>query len=300
MFSKKNTQHLESLDTLSTQELEAILQADRQRADTDDLETVYEALAILEKRGALESCHGDVDAAWKEFQTHYSIPEGDNESLYPSELPTELAAAKKKKRSVWKPLASLAAVLALMLFMAMPVFGKESLFRHIGRWTESVFNFSDGKQHSGYLDNTGGDIAFSNTDLVDIYVELVAQGCEAQVVPTWIPEGYSLRELSTAETPRNIRVYAYFENGEKSLSLCFIILTEQVSGGYYHEKSDDAVVIENINGIDHYFFQNCGQANCCWVTNNVECSIGGDISEEDLQKVIRSIYSEVEESEKNN
>lgn len=299
MFNKKNTQHLDDLEALSTQELEAILQADRQQEDTDDPETVYEALAILEKRGALESCHEDVDAAWKEFQTHYNIPEGDNESLYPCELPAELAAAKKKKRSVWKPLASLAAVFALMLFMAMPVFGQESLFRHIGRWTENVFSFSGGKQHTGYPEDIGGDTAFSNTDLIDVYVELTAKGCEAQVVPTWIPDGYSLRELSTAETPRNLKVFAYFANGEKALSLCFIILTEQVSG-YYHEKSDDAVVIENINGIDHYFFQNGDQAKCCWVANNVECSISGDISEEDLQKVIRSIYSEVEESEKNN
>ena len=114
MFNKKNTQHLDDLEALSIQELEAILQADRQQEDTDDPETVYEALAILEKRGALESCHEDVDAAWKEFQTHYNIPEGDNESLYPCELPAELAAAKKKKRSVWKPLASLAAALALL------------------------------------------------------------------------------------------------------------------------------------------------------------------------------------------
>lgn len=301
MFSKKNTQHLDALDALSTQELEAIIQADRQQKTTDDLDAVYEALAILEERGALESCHADVDAAWKEFQTHYNIPEGDNAALYPSELPTERAAtAKKKKRSILKAISTAAAVFVLMMLMAAPVFGEKSLIQYVGQWTKSVFVFSDGGYHDGYTEEGSKDIVFKNADLVDVYKEVSLQGCNARVVPTWIPDGFSLTLLQTDKTPWDIMVHALFENGDETLSLAYLIPVEDTSAPGNYEKSNGEVTVENIKGIDHYFFQNASQYACCWVTDGVECSISGDITQETLQKIIRSIYSEVEKSEENN
>ena len=301
MLSKKNTQHLDALDALSTQELEAIIQADRQQKTTDDLDAVYEALAILEERGALESCHADVDAAWKEFQTQYNIPEGDNAALYPSELPTEGAAtAKKKKRSIWKAISTAAAVFVLMMLMAAPVFGEKSLIQYVGQWTKDVFSFSDGKYHSGYTEEGKGDITFKNNELIDIYTEILMQGCDASVVPTWIPDGYILSELSTTETPQSTNIVALFSSGDKFIKIFYAIHTETVNAVPYYEKSDDEVKVEKIAGVDHYFFQNADQYVCCWVREGVECSISGNMTQEELQKIVRSIYSEVEESAENN
>lgn len=297
MFSKKNTQHLDALDALSTQELEAIIQADRQQKTTDDLDAVYDALAILEERGALESCHADVDAAWKEFQTHYNIPEGDNAALYPSELPTEGAAKKKKKRSILKAISTAAAVFVLMMLMAAPVFGEKSLIQHVGQWTKSVFAFSDGGYHDGYTEEKNDDIIFKNADLIDVYAEVLTQGCEVRVVPTWIPDGFSLSMIDSWKTHSYIWICALFENGEKTITLSFAILTEANSAGYFHEKSNGEVMVENIAGVDHYFFRNADQYVCCWVRDSVECSISGNISQDELQKIVRSIYSEVEERE---
>lgn len=301
MFSKKNTQHLDALDALSTQELEAIIQADRQQKTTDDLDAVYEALAILEERDALESCHADVDAAWKEFQTHYNIPEGDNAALYPSELPTEgAAAAKKKKRSIWKAISTAAAVFVLMMLMAAPVFGEKSLIQYVGQWTKDVFSFSDGEYHDGYAEEGNGDIAFKNDELINVCTEVLMQGCEARVVPTWLPDGYVLRELYSSQVPSHTGVHALFENDENTISMYYAIHNESSNSNLYHEKGEGELNIIEIAGIDHYFFQNASRSVCCWVTDGVECSISGNIAREELQKIVRSIYSEVEESEENN
>lgn len=300
MFNKKNTQHLDALDALSTQELEAIIQADRQQKTTDDLDAVYEALTILEERGALESCHADVDAAWKEFQTQYNIPEGDNAALYPSELPTEGATtAKKKKRSIWKAISTAAAVFALMMLMAAPVFGEKSLIQHVGQWTKSLFTFSDGKYHSGYAEEDE-DIAFKNSDLANIYTEALIHGCDARVVPTWIPDGYTLSELFSSEMPEFVEIYAFFTNGEYTLNFAYTISATESGTDYHYEKNENVVKNVKIAGIEHYYFQNAGRSACCWIADNVECFVDGNVTLEELQKIIRSIYSEVEESEESN
>lgn len=300
MFNMKNTQHLDYLDALSTQELEALIQDDWQQESADNSETISRALAILEERGALACDCVDVDAAWQEFQTRYNIPEGENASLYPGRLPADRAAAgKRRSRSILKALSAAAAVFALVLFMAMPVFGSESLFRLFGQWTESMFTFSDEQGNAGdppKMDEYRTD----NPGLMTVYKEILAQGDYDHVVPAWLPEGFSLSELSTTPMPRYTKVVAAFSKDEKTLTIVYLIYGGNVSSDFLSEKGDGEVKMVEIAGVDHYFFQNNDQWLCCWVRNNIECSIGGDISENDLQKVIQSIYSEVEESEKNN
>ena len=79
MLDEKNWSELE---TLSTEELEALIQADWQQQSTDESDKIYRALTILESRGALACGSVDVDAAWQEFNTHYNTPEGKNACLY--------------------------------------------------------------------------------------------------------------------------------------------------------------------------------------------------------------------------
>ena len=44
------------------------------------------------------------------------------------------------------------------------------------------------------------------------------------------------------------------------------------------------------DGIEHYIMTNNRQINAVWTNKNYECSIGGDISEDELRKMIDSIY----------
>ncbi len=288
MLDEKNWSELE---TLSTEELEALIEADWQQQSTDESDKIYRALTILESRGALACGSVDVDAAWQEFNTHYNTPEGKNACLYPIQTPTEGAAPKKARRVVWKALSAVAAIFTLVLILTVPVFGEKNLIEYVGQWTKDHFNFSDGKYHSEYAEEGSGDIAFKNAELIDIYMELLAQGCNARLVPTWIPDGFSLVELTTEETPRNIKVVACFAGGEKNIVLSYAIHTEAVSSLPYYEK-DDLLTVENIAGIDHYFFPNASQNVCAWVSGRIECSISSNISQQELRKMVLSVYTD--------
>ena len=288
MLDEKNWSELE---TLSTEELEALIQADWQQQSTDASDKIYRALTILESRGALACGSVDVDAAWQEFNTHYNTPEGKNACLYPIQTPAEGAAPKKARRIVWKTLSAVAAIFTLVLILTVPVFGEKNLLQHIGQWTKHNFTFSDGKYHGGYTEEGSGDIAFQNAELIDVYMELLAQGCNARLVPTWIPDGFSLVELTTEETPRNIKVVACFAGGEKNIVLSYAIHTEEVSSLPYYEK-DDLLTVETIAGIDHYFFPNASQNVCAWISGRIECSISGNISQQELRKMVLSVYTD--------
>jgi hypothetical protein len=90
---------------------------------------------------------------------------------------------------------------------------------------------------------------------------------------------------------RFIQVYAFFENGDQYLTLNYSILTGEEGTGYYYEKSDDEVVLENIAGVDHYFFRNASRYVCVWMVDGVECSISLSGSLEELRKIVCSIYA---------
>ena len=59
-----------------------------------------------------------------------------------------------------------------------------------------------------------------------------------------------------------------------------------------YEKNDNDVTVEKISGIDHYFFQNASQYVCTWMIDGVECSISGNISQQELRKMVLSIYTD--------
>ncbi len=141
-------------------------------------------------------------------------------------------------------------------------------------------------------ETTQADSNSQNPALRDLSREVVAQGCNATVVPTWLPEGLSLTQLETSETPWNIMVHAIFENGAGTLSITYLIPIGDASAQGYYERSDDEVVVEKIAGIDHYFFRNASRYVCVWMADGVECSISLSGSQEELRKIVYSIYAD--------
>jgi hypothetical protein len=57
-----------------------------------------------------------------------------------------------------------------------------------------------------------------------------------------------------------------------------------------HEKKAENITVWNIANIDHYVIFNNQTLIVTWVTENIECSISADCPEEDVYKLIYSIY----------
>lgn len=73
------------LSRLSTEQLEEILRADLASPDHDDDAAILRVLSLIEERerAAPTGRLPDTELAWETFLTHYAIPEGEGQSLYP-------------------------------------------------------------------------------------------------------------------------------------------------------------------------------------------------------------------------
>ena len=58
-----------------------------------------------------------------------------------------------------------------------------------------------------------------------------------------------------------------------------------------HEKKAESVAVWNLAGVDHYVISNNNTWIITWVINNIECTITTDCPEEDVYRLIKSIYT---------
>ena len=290
------------LEQLSMERLEEMLTLDADPlSDQEDEEYIDAILEVTLKR---EKEHPtgrltDVDKAWEDFQKYYNTPEGEGISLYPNEdvssghpiiqNPTPIAPRVKRNR-LKRLLLSAAVVACLIVFGLPPAMGYTSFLEMIGQWTESVFHFApqatepnqsaEGNNNPGLLDE------YDNLhEAVDAY------GFSENIVPTWVPEGF-VSEFAT--------VNSFPEFGETEFSSLYtnkdgqsisILIVKRATVEVRSYEKDGNPLEEYIAGdVTHYIFENNGQLTAAWYNEFFECSIVTDITLDDLEKILDSIY----------
>ena len=121
------------------------------------------------------------------------------------------------------------------------------------QWTQDIFQFQPEMNISQSEAYEGGTLLDDDETLQGLLAE---QSVFDVVSPTWIPEGFILSEISAysdADPPTYVALYEDSADGT-SVIVSVIVAT--------------------------------------WFTDNLECSITGEISEEDLETMINSIYEE--------
>ena len=107
------------------------------------------------------------------------------------------------------------------------------------------------------------------------------------LVPTWIPNGYALDDITIDETPFQ-RVYiAIYKNGEK-----YIWITVQSYLDSDPEKieiNEDIVEIYKVSDLEIYIFSNNEQFSAAWAKDTYECIISGDLTLDEIKTMINSI-----------
>jgi hypothetical protein len=89
--------------------------------------------------------------------------------------------------------------------------------------------------------------------------------------------------------PEETMFCALFEYEENLLVIQISVLLNQHMGGVY-ERNDEDVYIFHRNGIDHYIMTNMDLVIAVWRSHNFEYSLSGNITEEEVMKIINSIY----------
>lgn len=288
------------LDQLSTQELEDLLQKDAEAPDGGDLDMVMYIMEVIEKRegGVDKTAAAD---ALKDFFSDYATPEGNGLRLYPgddqsdkeakSDSQKELQKARRRRLSL-KGAGIIAAVLVCVFSLAAcSVGGIGRFFQMVGKWTSEVFAFEN--TYDGDISKVdGAEIAapLENAQYASMEEALAAYGITEKVVPTSFPEGFEIVavEVNRFENPDFVKFCAMYQGGDHYLILQVRQILDLNMENF--EKGSDAVTEYVKDGIRHYFYTNVDSNCVTWFNGNLECSIGTDISKDDLIAVVDSIY----------
>ena len=181
--------------------------------------------------------------------------------------------------------ASVVLVLGLLLFALPGTASAGKLGAVLAGWTDSIFQFF-----------TPGEPAYSteeyifrtdNPGLQQIYDAATELGITEPVVPMWLPEGFELEELNVFQFADEFSLSATLGSEDKYV---FIVICKNNTASFQHEKNTQRIKVIEVANIDHYLISNTENDIVTWMTGNMECSITTDCREENIYRILNSIY----------
>lgn len=289
------------MEQLSTSRLEELLLQDFRSPDSGELDMagLYQAAQVLASREPYSS--SDADRAWESFRENY-LPFAESSPRYSGcddGAPPSPDAASGRRPSFWRRrwlrVAVAAAVLAAALFSLSAVAAASGydLWRHLAQWTDEVIQLTPGQIARTEEDDIR--IPEEPAEYDTIQEALTDCGLTRSVVPQWFPEGFRQTDLVVDAGLSDFLIFqAVYQRDDDVivLFLCVHLPREDGSlGSYGHFQKDEGDPIPyEAGGIIHLLSTNMGRAVAVWANGPVECAISGDITMEELQQIIDSIY----------
>lgn len=294
MAEGKRTQQQCELKQMSTEALEAIICADAAHPG------MYEAFyidAVLDELVCRNTRNGKTKSK-EELQGLWAKIAGDVQQKKDRETVEKIEAwaMSDSKRTgsragrMWLRVSAAAAVLAFVILFVPVAEGTTSLFDVLVNWTEEVFSISiqgnppavtDPLDNPEYEDNNEG--------LTQLREKLREYGVTERVVPTWIPERFSLAKISDYVLPNGNYIFATFTCEETSLILMYCVRGNETP--FIGEKDANNTNVITINNITHYISSDLSEIRCAWVNGRTENLITGEVSDQEMVSIVNSIYN---------
>ena len=282
----------------STEDLEELLALSfsmEDGAETDEayITTIREVIREREEKEAdQEKRQAEVDAAWREFQEYRAERDrekaeadglADASGKFPGEpsRPLEKVHTAKKPGRVLRSCAAAAAVIVLLCGTAY-AFGW-NIFQALADWTAETFQFL-----------TGTEPEMAEYGVFDRLYKNVSMETDIPVVPRWAPEGTEEAEQprTSVRNDRTRIVGKYLVDGKEFTIRITIYDAIPESYDTIYQKNDGSAHPYEAGGITHYIVENVDNISAMWTNGYIEGHIQGNISIEDLQLMIDSIYEE--------
>lgn len=281
------------LEQISTEKLKSMVLSDFLSGDSDDeandefITRVLEEIARREENDP-SAPQFDVEAGWERFQSRFF----SGEELVSQGRPTQAKADKAKsslpRRIVFRPLriAAITAVVILLSVMMASALGFGP-FNMIAEWTQEIFQFK-----SEDAPQDGIEVVPESHFRQDQTPETVLEelGISASVWPTWYPEGFELSGTQVYDDIYEPFITALYENKSTERSIIVSIVIHQEPISTVHEKDETPVKTYLENDIEHFIMRNNKSIIATWFVDNLECTITGHVSEDELKTMIDSIY----------
>ena len=308
-MSEQERGRWDRLDAMPTEALEELLRLDSQLPEGEGLgaDAVLRAAEVIARRESAGpgTAYPDVDQAWQRFLTKYypceplalaeETPGAPGMAPPPPPAPEGAVRPRRGRNVRWLTRAALAAAAIAVLLLATTVtasaFGYD-LWGVIAEWSKETFTFTandradrpapDAHQAGASSGPEGGEYA-SLQDALDSY------GISTPLAPAWIPERFELDSVNVENTP-----FTFFRESYKYYDdiLTISVLLHKESLQQYSQWQKDEGIPEpyNVGGVTHYLMTNMGREKAVWLNGNYECGITGDITHEELLRMLDSIY----------
>lgn len=260
-----------ALEGLPTRQLEEMLQEELTREQPNS-QNIRLALKILQEREKDDPVEAgpEAEAAWEKYLDDIDEP------IY-----------EHSPKGRWAlRIASVAAIVILLLAALPQEASARNFFERLISWTDSVFALIGPED----ADNITGEYVFrtDNPGLQQVYDAIVDLGVTQPVVPMWLPEGFELTECKVLENPTKNAVVAVFSDGSGKVRFEINIYSDNITSKY--SKDEENVTDIEMAGVSHKITNNDDKWVAIWVRDKYECSILGDCQEDELLRILRSIY----------
>ncbi len=262
---------LENLDSRDNAQLLEELDSYLERTDmfSLDLERVDAYLAKMQER---EPVGEDYDQP-AELERLFAAVEAEEAAQAAERKPRR---ARRLRRVWWK-----AAVAAVLVFaVAASTFGSNP----IKALLERVEVFFMGTNPSGQLELPEDSVS----EYRSLQDALDQNGIKVKVSPTWIPSDYSVDFVRVRESDYTIRITGYYISDNRS-GFRIQISDSEEDTAYIDEKiekSGDSIIR---NGIEYFILPNTENVKASWQNGQYACVISGQLTTEELEKMIESI-----------
>lgn len=266
-------------DSMETEELEQILRLDAEapegiESDTELLLYVMEVLAG--RRNNTNITGNTAQQAWESFQQNY-MPLGIHNSK--SQTNSRVAAAPWVRRLI---AAAAVIVLVIVIPVSAKAFSLEKLWDVIATWAKETFSFVSGEYENDVIPEAEDNLEY--TSLQDL---LERNNRSANMVPTWIPDGFLLERIEQNVSPIQETYLATYRNDDNVLRIRVQSFVE--SSPEKIEINEKLIEIYKSDNIEFYIFDNYDHLRAIWITDTYECYISGDIPIDELKQMIDSI-----------
>lgn len=270
-------------DAMSTEELQQLLREDASKPEGEEtnMEVLLYVMDVLAKRRQARNEGRTPEEALESFMQNY-FEEDDKSSG--SESNSNDRKHSPGFRRWMSGLIAAAAMFVLIIGSSLTASALGfDLWDVIVKWTQETFHF-------GYATDVSGT-SNPNKNSTEVFAGLQDAlndyDITTSLVPTWLPEGYEEVIIRVEDTPRRRQFAAQYQFGDKTIR---IRIADYFDNAPTHiEQSDSLIEIYSASGVNYYIFDNEGQLQALWLTENYECYISGPLSISELKEIIDSI-----------
>lgn len=270
-------------DNMEDEQLRDILRADASKPEggESDVDEIFYVMELLARRRSERGEARDPAEALEAFKKRYPndlVVDEEDEACSEKVIPYSGRSAGWKRRLV--AVAAAAALIAVGVMSAGAA--KFNLWETIAKWTQETFHWGTAKEIDDYTPTA--EKPSPCADLLDL---LRQNNMPTNLVPTWLPDGFTISDMQVDEHPEQRFICAQFLNGEKYI-LFQIHDYLNANPGQFEQSGREVQTISK-NGVQYYIFNNLEATQIVWTIDHFEYEIGGAFSQDDAKKMIDSI-----------